>query len=106
LRKAVATLLAATLAATAVPGCFPDNPHARHVSYVVEVSAMLAGGILLAAVHPAADCDQHDPACTSHADDAQGLGLTLLLGGMAGAVATLVSADNAQAQQSNVTITH
>jgi hypothetical protein len=98
--------MAAMLAATAVPGCFPDNPHARHVSYVVEVSSMLVGGVLLAAFHPAGDCDVMDKACQSHADLAQGVGLTLLLGGLAGAVATLVTADDAQAKQSNVIITH
>ena len=98
--------MAAMLAATAVPGCFPDNPHARHISYVVEVSSMLIGGVLLAAVHPAGDCDQTDKTCISHADLAQGLGLTLLLGGLAGAVGTLVTADDAQAKQTNVTITH
>jgi hypothetical protein len=106
LRKAVATLLAVSLAASAGTGCFPDNPRARHISYVVEVSSMLAGGVLLAAVHPAGDCDQMDQACISHADLAQGTGLILLFGGLAGAVATLVTADDAQAKQTNVIITH
>jgi hypothetical protein len=105
LRKAVATLLAATLGATAATGCFPDNPHARHVSYVVEVASMVAGGVILASFHPAGDCDAHDHVCMTHADEAQAVGLTLLLGGLAGAVATLVSADDAQ-QKSNITITH
>jgi hypothetical protein len=47
-----------------------------------------------------------DQACISHADLAQGTGLILLFGGLAGAVATLVTADDAQAKQSNVIITH
>ena len=67
---------------------------------------MAAGVIILALTHPSADCDPFDKPCIAHSDEGQAIGLTLLFGGLAGAVVTIVSAEDAAQKKSNVTITH
>jgi hypothetical protein len=77
-------------------GCFPDNARARHISYAAEVSAMVAGGLVLAIVPPPGDCFIDEKECRSHREDGEAIGLTLLFGGVIGVVTTLVSAQDAQ----------
>ncbi len=83
--------------------CFPDNPRARHISYAAEITAMVAGAVVLAVVPPPGDCFADDKVCRSHRQDGEAIGLTLLFGGVIGVVTTLVSAQDAQKPAPTVT---
>jgi hypothetical protein len=87
--------MAATLMG-ALPGCFPDDARARHIAYASEAGAIAAGIVVLAVVHPAGDCDVHDQTCVAHGNEAEAIGLTLLFGGLAAAVVTLLSSEDTQ----------
>jgi hypothetical protein len=81
----------------ALGGCFPDNPRARHISYAAEISAIVAGGLVLAIVPPPGDCFSDDKTCRSHRETGEAIGLTVFFGGVIGLITTLVASQDQRA---------
>jgi hypothetical protein len=91
----------ALLASSLLLGCFPHNPRARTYAKIGEGTAILAGIAISAFANTAADCDQmsrpgiDDSGCKSGAQWASTAGVTLILGGLLGFVATVSTAEEA-----------
>jgi hypothetical protein len=94
IRAAVALLVSVSLL-----GCFPHNARHRTYAQLGEGAAILAGIAISAFANTAADCDQmggpgmDDSGCKSTAKWASTAGVTLILGGLLGFVATVSTAE-------------
>ena len=90
--RAVALVLSLSLVA-----CFPNNARHRTIAQITE-GGLLAGGIaLLAVINTGADCDQNmrpgmDMDCKSDAGILGGVGLTMIILGLVGFIATISTA--------------
>lgn len=97
IRAAVALLVSVSLL-----GCFPHNARHRTYAQLGEGAAILAGIAISAFANTAADCDQmggpgmDDSGCKSTAKWASTAGVTLILGGLLGFVATVSTAEDNQ----------
>lgn len=97
IRPAVALLLSVSML-----GCFPHN--ARHRTYAKYAEGgALVGGIVISAVgNTGADCDQMDmrggTSCRSNAQILSTIGVTLILAGLLGFVATVSTAEDDDAK--------
>jgi hypothetical protein len=99
MKAAVALLCSVTVLA----GCFPNNPQHRTYAKYAEAAALVAGIAVSAFANTGADCDQMempgpnvDNDCRSHAQWLGTLGLTLILGGLLGFVATIATAEDVE----------
>ncbi len=101
--RAVAVLLSLSLL-----GCFPHDPHARAISQYSEGGAVLLGIGILALAGTQADCDaMHTTAmpsssCNSKATLLSDIGLSLLVGGLIGFIATVATAEDPPPPPTNV----
>ncbi len=95
IRAAVALLVSVSLL-----GCFPHNKQHRTYAQLGEGAAILAGIAISAFANTAADCDRmtapgvDDSGCKSSAKWASTAGVTLILGGLLGFVATVSTAED------------
>ena len=100
IRAAVALVVSDSLL-----GCFPHNARRRTYAQIGEGTAIVAGIAISAFSNTAADCDQmagpgiDDSGCKSSARWASTAGVTLILAGLLGFVATVSTAEDAQQQQ-------
>jgi hypothetical protein len=93
MRHAASLVIFAVVAASVpAPACFPDNPRARRVSYVVEGATIAAGLVVLALTKAPSQCDRRDVTCMDRAERGEAVGLVLVFGGLIGAVVTAVTA--------------
>jgi hypothetical protein len=98
IRAAVALLVSLSLL-----GCFPHNPKARTYAKIGEGTAILAGIAISAFANTTADCDEmsipglEDSGCRSQAKWLSTAGVVLIVGGLLGFVATVSTAEDAQA---------
>lgn len=96
--------LAFTLSVGLLAGCFPHNEKYRTYAKVTEGS-LIAGGILvelLANSHTGANCDQmaasgYDTSCHSNSAIYGGIGLGMIVAGLTGFIATVSTAEEAEA---------
>jgi hypothetical protein len=98
MRAAVALLLTLTVT---VAGCFPHDPHKRTIAKVAEGGALVTGIAISAFANTGADCDANnnmpgqDPSdCRTTARWLSTLGVTLILAGLLGFVATVSTAED------------
>ncbi len=102
MKAAVALLLSFSML-----GCFPNNPRARTIAKWVEGGAVVSGIAISAIANTGADCDAdpnpgpNDPMddCRTTAKWLSTLGVTLILGGLLGFVATISTAEDAELQK-------
>jgi hypothetical protein len=99
MKAAVALLCSVAVLA----GCFPNNPQHRTYAKYAEGAALIAGIAVSAFANTGADCDQMDMPgpnvendCRSNARWLGTLGLTLILGGLLGFVATIATAEDVE----------
>jgi hypothetical protein len=88
--------VAASVVAVAVlAGCFPENPRARTFAKYGEGAAVVAGVIVLAVANSGADCDAlgqpgvPDSNCRKSSTTATSIGLSAILVGLVGFIATI-----------------
>lgn len=98
MRAAVALLLTMTMT---VAGCFPHDPHKRTIAKLAEGGALVGGIAISAFANTGADCDNNanmpgsDPSdCRTTAKWLSTLGVTLILAGLLGFVATVSTAED------------
>ncbi|HUS29765.1 MAG TPA: hypothetical protein VMZ53_14775 [Kofleriaceae bacterium] len=98
MRAAVALLLTMTMT---LAGCFPHDPHKRTIAKLAEGGALVGGIAISAFANTGADCDNNanmpgqDPSnCRSTAKWLSTLGVTLILAGLLGFVATVSTAED------------
>jgi hypothetical protein len=98
MRAAVALLLTMTMT---VAGCFPHDPHKRTIAKLAEGGALVGGIAISAFANTGADCDNNanmpgsDPSdCRTTAKWLSTLGVTLILVGLLGFVATVSTAED------------
>lgn len=97
MRAAVAFLLTVTMT---LAGCFPHDPHKRTIAKVTEGGALVAGIAISAFANTGADCDSmnkpgQDPSsCRSKAQVLSTIGVSLILAGLLGFVATVSTAED------------
>ena len=98
MRAAVALLLTLTMT---VAGCFPHDPHKRTIAKIAEGGSLVTGIAISAFANTGADCDTnntmpgHDPSdCRTTAKWLSTLGVTLILAGLLGFVATVSTAED------------
>ena len=82
-------------------GCFPHDPHKRTIAKVAEGGSLLTGIAISALANTGADCDANnsmpgqDPSsCRSTAKILSTIGVTLILAGLLGFVATVSTAED------------
>ena len=82
-------------------GCFPHDPHKRTIAKFAEGGALVGGIAISAFANTGADCDNNanmpgqDPSnCRSTAKWLSTLGVTLILAGLLGFVATVSTAED------------
>ena len=96
IRPAVALLLTFSLL-----GCFPNNPRHRTYAKIGEGTAIIAGIAISALASTGADCDEmqvpgmSDEDCKSKAKILSTIGVTLIVAGLLGFVATVSTAEEA-----------
>jgi len=80
-------------------GCFPNDPYASRIAKISEGGAALLGIGLLALAKTQADCDadsNKDMGCNSTGTTLQTAGLSLLIIGIVGFVATVSVEEDAK----------
>jgi hypothetical protein len=84
-----------------VAGCFPHDPHKRTIAKIAEGGSLVTGIAISAFANTGADCDTnntmpgHDPSdCRTTAKWLSTLGVTLILAGLLGFVATVSTAED------------
>lgn len=88
-------VVASLLCVTVLAACFPENPKARTIAKVSEGGVVLAGIAVLAIANSGADCDAHgtpgipDSNCQSSSGTASTIGLSLIVVGLLGFIATV-----------------
>ena len=89
----------ALLTSLSLLGCFPHDPHARSIAKYSEGGAILLGIGVLALAGTGADCDANqsaampDSSCHTKATVLSDIGLSLLIGGLVGFIATVSTAE-------------
>ena len=91
----------AVLTSLSLLGCFPHDPHARTIAQYSEGAAVLLGIGVLGIAGTAADCDARnqaiampDTSCRNKATVLSDIGLSLLIGGLIGFIATVSTAED------------
>jgi hypothetical protein len=107
MRAAVAFLPTVTMT---LAGCFPHDPHKRTIAKVSEGGALIAGIAISALANTGADCDtmNKDPGqspadCRSKAQILSTIGVSLILAGLLGFVATVSTAEDEDKTSATVT---
>lgn len=101
--------LVALLVALSLAACFPHNAKHRQIAKISEGVAIASGIALLYTVNSGADCDEMrtvadetSSGCRGNADMLGGIGLGLILGGLAGFIVTVsTSPDDVPEQPAN-----
>lgn len=95
----------ALLISVAMLGCFPHNAKHRRYAKIAEGTSVLAGIAISAVTKTGADCDERimpgpnvDDSCRSTAKWMSTLGVSLILAGMLGFVATVSTAEAEEKQ--------
>lgn len=98
----------ALLVSIAMFGCFPHNAKHRRYAKIAEGTAVVAGIAISAIANTGADCDERimpgpniEDNCRTKAKWASTLGVSLILAGMLGFVATVSSAEEEEVKQAN-----
>jgi hypothetical protein len=97
IRAAVALLVSISLL-----GCFPHNPRARTYAQIGEGTAVLGGIAISAFAQTGADCDDmkmvgvDNSDCRTKAKWLSTIGVTLIVAGLLGFVATVSTAEEAE----------
>ena len=88
-------VVASLVAVAVLAGCFPENPRARTFAKYGEGASVLAGVIVLAVANSSADCEARgqpgvpDSNCRSTSSTATAVGLTAIIVGLVGFIATI-----------------
>lgn len=80
-------------------GCFPNDPYASRIAKISEGGAVLLGIGFLALAKTQADCDadsNKDMDCNSSGTTLQTVGLSLLIAGLVGFIATVSVEEDAK----------
>lgn len=95
----------------AMLGCFPHNPKHRQYAMYAEGAALVAGIAISAVANTGADCDARDMPGPNVEDDCRSkakilgtIGMTLILGGMLGFIATISTAEDAEQKANAVKV--
>lgn len=98
MRAAVAFLLTVTMT---LAGCFPHDPHKQTIAKVSEGGALIAGIAISAFANTNADCDAMNKSTGANLDDCKSkaqilstIGVSLILAGLLGFVATISTAED------------